>query len=64
MVTLQMLLGIELPIIQAPMAGVQTAAWRWRCRTRADLGSLPARCSVPMRCARSWLLSPRHDAVA
>jgi nitronate monooxygenase len=39
--TLQQLLGIELPIIQAPMAGVQGAALAVAVSTAGGLGSLP-----------------------
>ena len=41
MTTLQSLLGIELPIIQAPMAGVQTAALAIAVSNAGGLGSLP-----------------------
>jgi len=40
-VTLQQLLGIELPIIQAPMAGVQGSALAVAVSKAAGLGSLP-----------------------
>jgi nitronate monooxygenase len=39
--TLQQLLGIELPIIQAPMAGVQTSALAIAVSNAGGLGSLP-----------------------
>ena len=39
--TLQQLLGIELPIIQAPMAGVQTSALAIAVCNAGGLGSLP-----------------------
>jgi nitronate monooxygenase len=39
--TLQRLLGIELPIIQAPMAGVQTSALAVAVSNAGGLGSLP-----------------------
>lgn len=41
MVTLQTLLNIELPIIQAPMAGVQTSALAIAVSNAGGLGSLP-----------------------
>ncbi len=41
MTTLQELLGIELPIIQAPMAGVQTSALAVAVSNAGGLGSLP-----------------------
>jgi nitronate monooxygenase len=41
MVTLQMLLGIELPIIQAPMAGVQDSRLAVAVSNAGGLGSLP-----------------------
>ena len=40
-VTLQALLGIELPIIQAPMAGVQDSALAVAVSNAGGLGSLP-----------------------
>ena len=40
--TLQQLLGIELPIIQAPMAGVQASALAVAVSNAGGLGSLPA----------------------
>ena len=40
--TLQHLLGIKLPIIQAPMAGVQTSALAVAVSNAGGLGSLPA----------------------
>nr|WP_295786893.1 nitronate monooxygenase [Rhodoferax sp.] len=39
--TLQQLLGIELPILQAPMAGVQTSALAIAVSNAGGLGSLP-----------------------
>jgi nitronate monooxygenase len=42
MMTLQSLLGIELPIIQAPMAGVQGSALAIAVSNAGGLGSLPA----------------------
>ena len=39
--TLQTLLGIELPIIQAPMAGVQGSALAAAVANAGGLGSLP-----------------------
>ncbi|MGH6611434.1 MAG: NAD(P)H-dependent flavin oxidoreductase, partial [Burkholderiaceae bacterium] len=39
--TLQQLLGIELPIIQAPMAGVQGSALAVAVSNAGGLGSLP-----------------------
>src|SRR5947208_12214146 len=41
MMTLQQLLGIELPIIQAPMAGVQGSALAIAVSNAGGLGSLP-----------------------
>ena len=41
MITLQKLLGIELPIIQAPMAGVQVSALAIAVSNAGALGSLP-----------------------
>src|SRR4051794_13355830 len=41
MTTLQQLLGIELPIIQAPMAGVQGSALAIAVSNAGGLGSLP-----------------------
>jgi nitronate monooxygenase len=41
MITLQSLLGIELPIIQAPMAGVQGSALALAVSNAGGLGSLP-----------------------
>src|SRR5215468_2975501 len=40
--TLQKLLGVELPIIQAPMAGVQGSALAVAVSNAGGLGSLPA----------------------
>jgi len=40
-VTIQELLGIELPIIQAPMAGVQGSALAIAVSDAGGLGSLP-----------------------
>ena len=40
--TLQQLLGIELPIIQAPMAGIQASAMAIAVSNAGGLGSLPA----------------------
>ena len=51
MTSLQRLLGIELPIIQAPMAGVQGSALAIAVSNAGGLGSLP--------CA---MLTPRGDA--
>mgnify|MGYP002145272076 CR=1 FL=1 len=42
MTALQQLLGIELPIIQAPMAGVQAGAMAVAVSNAGGLGSLPA----------------------
>src|SRR5207237_10829440 len=42
MMTLQTLLGVELPIIQAPMAGVQGSALAVAVSNAGGLGSLPA----------------------
>jgi nitronate monooxygenase len=40
--TLQSLVGVELPIIQAPMAGVQGSALAMAVSNAGGLGSLPA----------------------
>ena len=40
-ITLQQLLGTELPIIQAPMAGVQGSALAVAVSNAGGLGSLP-----------------------
>src|ERR687892_278284 len=45
--TLQQLLGVELPIIQAPMAGVQGAALAVAVSTAGGLGSLPCAMLTP-----------------
>jgi nitronate monooxygenase len=42
MTTIQSLFGIELPIIQAPMAGIQTSAMAVAVSNAGGLGSLPA----------------------
>jgi len=47
MMTLQALLGIELPIIQAPMAGVQDARLAIAVSNAGGLGSLPCAMSSP-----------------
>jgi nitronate monooxygenase len=39
--TLQQLLGVELPIIQAPMAGVQGSALAVAVSNAGGVGSLP-----------------------
>ena len=41
MTTLQSLLGVELPIIQAPMAGAQGSALAVAVSNAGGLGSLP-----------------------
>ena len=41
MMSLQALLGVELPIIQAPMAGVQGSALAVAVSNAGGLGSLP-----------------------
>ena len=46
---MQTLLGVELPIIQAPMAGVQGSELAIAVYNAGGLGSLP--------CARNWLSS-------
>jgi nitronate monooxygenase len=58
--TLQSLVGVELPIIQAPMAGVQGSALAVAVSHAGGLGSLPAPCSARMPCARSWRRSGRR----
>lgn len=47
MMSLQSLLGIELPIIQAPMAGVQGSALAAAVSNAGGLGSLPAAMFAP-----------------
>lgn len=47
MTTLQQLLGIDLPIIQAPMAGVQTSALAIAVSNAGGLGSLPCAMLTP-----------------
>jgi nitronate monooxygenase len=54
--TLQQLLGIELPIIQAPMAGVQSSALAVAVSNAGGLGSLP--------CAMLSLDAMRNELVA
>lgn len=47
MTTVQQLFGIDLPIIQAPMAGVQTSALAIAVSNAGGLGSLPAAMLTP-----------------
>ncbi|HYD75150.1 nitronate monooxygenase [Ramlibacter sp.] len=47
MTTLQQLLGIELPIVQAPMAGVQGSALAIEVSNAGGLGSLPCAMLAP-----------------
>jgi hypothetical protein len=56
--TLRRLLGIELPVVQAPMAASRAARSRSPCRTRAAWARSPARCSPPTR----WRPSSRRSA--
>src|SRR5690349_7970877 len=56
MMTLQTLLGIELPIIQAPMAGVQNSALAVAVSNAGGLGSLP--------CAMLDMETIRQEVVA
>ena len=56
MTSLQPLLGIELPIIQAPMAGVQGSALAVAVSNAGALGSLP--------CAMLGLETMRDELVA
>lgn len=56
MITLQKLFGIELPIIQAPMAGVQGSALAVAVSNAGGLGSLP--------CAMFSLDALRNELVA
>jgi nitronate monooxygenase len=49
MMSLQSLLGIELPIIQAPMAGVQGSALAAAVSNAGGLGSLPAAMLIARR---------------
>ena len=57
---LQSLLGVELPIIQAPMAGVQGSALAVAVSNAGGLGSLPGACSARMPCAKNWPRSGRR----
>jgi nitronate monooxygenase len=50
---LQSLLGIELPIIQAPMAGVQGSEMAVAVSNAGGLGSLPAALLSPETLRRS-----------
>lgn len=50
---LQKLLRIEIPIIQAPMAGAQGSALAVAVSNAGGLGSLPAPCSVWKPCAKN-----------
>ena len=52
--TLQSLVGVELPIIQAPMAGVQGSALAVAVSNAGGLGSLPGALLAPMPCAKNW----------
>ena len=56
MITLQALLGTELPLIQAPMAGVQGSALAIAVSNAGGLGSLP--------CAMLSLEALRNELVA
>ena len=47
MTDLRTILGIELPIIQAPMAGVQGSALAIAVSNAGGLGSLPCAMSTP-----------------
>src|SRR5512143_2896286 len=56
MTTLQQLLGIDLPIVQAPIAGVQGSALAVAVSNAGGLGSLP--------CAMLSLDAMRHELAA
>ena len=56
--TLLQTLGIELPIIQAPMAGISTPAWPRPSPTRAGLGSIGVG-SVGAEAARGMIAAVR-----
>src|SRR6059036_223102 len=56
MMSLQALLGVELPIIQAPMAGVQGSALAVAVSNAGGLGSLP--------CAMLGVDAMRHELAA
>ena len=58
--TLRQLLGIELPIIQAPMAGVQGSALAVAVSNAGGLGSLPCALLSPDAMRRSWRRSRRR----
>ena len=59
--TLQMLLGVELPIIQAPMAGVQGSALAVAVSNAGGLGSLPGAVHAPG--GQLILSTPRLDSL-
>ena len=55
MTTLQSLLGIDLPVIQAPMAGIQVSAMAVagsRVVTVQSRGVMPTTCSIGVASAR------------
>jgi hypothetical protein len=58
---LQSLVGVELPIIQAPMAGVQCSALAVAVSNAGGWGRCRAPCSAPTPCARSWPRSGRRQ---
>ncbi len=56
--TLQQLLGIEPPIIQAPMAGVQDSALALAVTDAGGLGSLPCGELLCYPTTKNWALTP------
>ena len=65
MATLQMLLGIELPIIQAPMAGVQDSRLAVAVSNAGGLGSLPCAMLGPdaVRRELAYIAAQHHTAI-
>ena len=61
--TLRELFGIELPIIQAPMAGVQGSALAAAVSNAGGLGSLPCAMLSPDVMRRNWPPSAAKPAV-
>ena len=58
MMNLQTLLGTELPIIQAPMAGVQGSALAVAVSNAGGLGSLPCAMLAADAMRQNWALMP------
>jgi nitronate monooxygenase len=64
--TLQSLVGVELPIIQAPMAGVQGSALAVAESNAGGLGSLPGALLSPdalrqeLEAIRAQTVNPQH----